>query len=53
MPDCVICQHLTTAEKAAERVHDHSRATDYRVLLHRHLTTDHPPQEGASATVVT
>ncbi|MFE7132771.1 hypothetical protein ACFVIM_18125 [Streptomyces sp. NPDC057638] len=42
-PDaCPTCHALTTTERQARATHDHSRATDYRILLRRHLDTTHP-----------
>ncbi|MFE7129919.1 hypothetical protein ACFVIM_03590 [Streptomyces sp. NPDC057638] len=42
---CQICDDLVAAERAARVVYDHSRATDCRVLLRRHIetTADHRP----------
>ncbi|MFE7130615.1 hypothetical protein ACFVIM_07140 [Streptomyces sp. NPDC057638] len=45
MNHCPTCDDLTTAEREAERAHDHSRATDCRVLRTRHQAHHPDPQE--------
>jgi hypothetical protein len=40
-PTCATCQELVDAERAARHAHDHSAATDHRVLLRRHRDADH------------
>ncbi|MFE7134779.1 hypothetical protein ACFVIM_28350 [Streptomyces sp. NPDC057638] len=40
-PTCQTCDDLVAAERAARIAYDHSRATDCRVLLRRHMDTDH------------
>ncbi|MFE7132598.1 hypothetical protein ACFVIM_17245 [Streptomyces sp. NPDC057638] len=40
---CQTCDDLVAAERSARTTHDHSRATDARVLLRRHMDTDHRP----------
>ncbi|MFE7132371.1 hypothetical protein ACFVIM_16085 [Streptomyces sp. NPDC057638] len=44
-PICQECDDLVTAERAARIAHDHSAATDARVLLRRHQrhSPDHRP----------
>ncbi|MFE7131195.1 hypothetical protein ACFVIM_10080 [Streptomyces sp. NPDC057638] len=43
-PTCQECDDLVTAERAARTAHDHSAATDARVLLRRHMDTEHRPE---------
>jgi hypothetical protein len=45
---CPTCDDLLTAERAARHAHDHSAATDCRVLLRRHQrqSPDHRPGSG-------
>ncbi|MFE7132205.1 hypothetical protein ACFVIM_15210 [Streptomyces sp. NPDC057638] len=43
-PACQECDELVTAERAARTARDHSAATDARVLLRRHMDTDHRPR---------
>ncbi|MFE7134018.1 hypothetical protein ACFVIM_24485 [Streptomyces sp. NPDC057638] len=49
-PMCPTCDGLRSGERDAERVRDHSRATDCRVLLRRHQEADHQAT-GAPAAV--
>ncbi|MFE7133269.1 hypothetical protein ACFVIM_20655 [Streptomyces sp. NPDC057638] len=42
-PTCPECDDLVSAEREARTAHDHSAATDARVLLRRHMDTDHRP----------
>ncbi|MFE7130945.1 hypothetical protein ACFVIM_08805 [Streptomyces sp. NPDC057638] len=42
--DCPTCDGLTAAEREARAACDHSRATDCRVLLRRHMDDDHRPE---------
>ncbi|MEU1082296.1 hypothetical protein ABZ368_19105 [Streptomyces sp. NPDC005908] len=41
-PACAECARFTNLARAAEAEGDHSRATDMRVLLHRHQNAGHP-----------
>ncbi|MFE7131285.1 hypothetical protein ACFVIM_10530 [Streptomyces sp. NPDC057638] len=41
---CSVCRELAAAERAAALARDHSRATDCRVLIRRHL--GRPPGSG-------
>jgi hypothetical protein len=43
-PTCRTCDDLMTAEHTARTTHDHSAATDARVLLRRHMDIDHRPE---------
>ncbi|MFE7131946.1 hypothetical protein ACFVIM_13885 [Streptomyces sp. NPDC057638] len=43
-PTCTTCDDLMAVEREARTAHDHSAATDARVLLRRHMDTDHRPR---------
>ncbi|MFE7131698.1 hypothetical protein ACFVIM_12620 [Streptomyces sp. NPDC057638] len=42
-PTCPTCDALVAAERHARVAYNHSAATDARVLLRRHMDTDHRP----------